>query len=108
MAGDRQGLPVKVDVETPEKFRVIARAAEAAGVDVPAFMREAAVKLAAPMPGYQGDRWGIVLGCTCLWVTGRPAGWSVLAEDANCPAHHPDSPAHVPVCGRDADLGVYA
>jgi len=47
MAGGCQGLPVKVDVETPENFQVIARAAEAAGMDVPVFMREAALAVAA-------------------------------------------------------------
>lgn len=47
MAGDRQGLPVKVDVETTEKFWVIARAAEASGMEVPVFMREAALAVAA-------------------------------------------------------------
>jgi hypothetical protein len=43
----------------------------------------------AAAAGFQGDRWKIVPGCTCLWsATGM--GWDIIAEDVNCPAHHPD------------------
>jgi hypothetical protein len=46
----------------------------------------------ARITGYQGDRWGIVPGCTCLWDVSE-TGWLIVAEDANCPAHHADRPS---------------